>query len=707
MPTEPSVKRDLQATADLLDALQQEPALLDDPDFMRRLSILRQKHEETTNFLARKLGAPPLMTTSGKKKTLNVRTMQVANQHHLCDGFHYAQVQHHDKPTTSKSHTTVRREDSSSTSQSTVREILSKATEKYHLPKRLSQNSIATSSVAMPSGLLLSNSVTKNAKHIGKNSGFKNTSQTHQNSAIATSSHVVEESFLSDGLSTTREVSTIVDEIVDEVPQRAKVSDNHGRVPEIRWRIDRKRSKSMQNVAEPRSEYVPKITVPKPFQLTLRKTISNTYAKKFMSDMMEEKKQKETEEIKIIKSTKFVAKSVPKSTYVPTNTFVTEIKYVEAMRRKVAAVAKKKFDAQNEMVRSKSEGNLAIIKPLGYIPPSTYISPIPVKPNARSRSATTRSAILIQEATTPKGIKSHRHTSNLTHNLRHGKCKIDSSAGTVLRRTSPPDFNKIHAQINKEYRKTNSKPSTVPIPFKFESRSQSANPRHTNCQVKEPEMFHKSWRSQSDKKKQVPRVPSTHAAQLREELSKAKKEKADSSKEEFWKEENRKRIATFLGARSKTEEDIAIRTRRKIQQQQETTQDYMRQLAQMKQRVLNGPLIMEKQTALAQEHRLKRKFEQRMRASHKVVSTTTMTASASKTSPKDSVSSRRNSESSQSAAGTFVVEKVEEYDDDFENGTSSKNSDESEDESETEFTGSSASRSSSDNSKSSGSRSDS
>lgn len=47
----------------------------------------------------------------------------------------------------------------------------------------------------------------------------------------------------------------------------------------------------------------------------------------------------------------------------------------------------------------------ASIKPLGYVPPSTYISPIPVKPNARSRSATMRATILIQEATTPKGIK--------------------------------------------------------------------------------------------------------------------------------------------------------------------------------------------------------------------------------------------------------------------------------------------------------------
>lgn len=64
------------------------------------------------------------------------------------------------------------------------------------------------------------------------------------------------------------------------------------------------------------------------------------------------------------------------------------------------------------------------------------------------------------------------------------------------------------------------------------------------------------------------RIPSTHAVQLREELNRAKieKEKAENGgdSKDFWKEDNRRKIATFLGTRSKTDEDIAIRTRRKM-----------------------------------------------------------------------------------------------------------------------------------------------
>lgn len=74
--------------------------------------------------------------------------------------------------------------------------------------------------------------------------------------------------------------------------------------------------------------------------------------------MMEEKKKQEETDAKSLKSVKFRAKPVPKSTYEPTNTYATELKYLEAMRKKVEKMAKKKFDAQNEMVRSKSEGNL-------------------------------------------------------------------------------------------------------------------------------------------------------------------------------------------------------------------------------------------------------------------------------------------------------------------------------------------------------------
>ncbi|CAL2047826.1 unnamed protein product [Caenorhabditis brenneri] len=769
MPTigEPHVTRNLQATADLLDALQQDPSLLHNDEFMKRLSILREKHEETTNYLARKVGAPPIPTIISSSKITENKTTNSSSKVYMTSStncherylddssnfprrldlkpnykdkreeseYHvlqhnysedsrqragsfekspedYTQAEplrqhvpqpirvhtspakvrvpirvapavptipkrqdsqsrisldpsyqnnsqtskpvsqasgisrqnvpmhprssslsrHHHSHRQSSASSSHRRELSNFTNTETVRQILADATSKHLVP----------TSVAMPSGLLLSSS---NTKHMSS----------HQ-PPFANTSDVVEESFLEDGVSTTREVPTIIDEIVVERKPKNSIRKQKVNGSTIN---QTHRSKSLHNMSEAQ------VTVPRPFQLSLRKSIGNTYAKKFVTDMMTEKQRREEEEARNLGNTHFKAKPVPKSTYVPTNTFATERKYIEAMRKKIRAVARKKFEAQNEMIRSKSEGNLASIKPLGYVPPSTYVSPIPVKPNARSRSAVARSAILIQEATTPKGIKSHRAQSNLTHNLRHERCKLDTSAVVQHRRQSPPDFNKIHVKINDEYRKVNSKPSTVPMPFNFAKRSQSASSRHTTCKEKDPEPFKPSSKALDFTKNFSSHVPSTQATRLREELVRARiqKEKADNAeKTSLWADDNRKRISSFLGARSKTDENIAMLTRRRIQQQRETEEDYMRQLTEMKQRVLNGPLIMEKQTALAQEHRLKRKFELRMKTA----------AAANKTLPKQQ-ESRRGSETS--AAGTFVVEK-DGYEDDFESkiGSGSKKS---------------------------------
>lgn len=45
-------------------------------------------------------------------------------------------------------------------------------------------------------------------------------------------------------------------------------------------------------------------------------------------------------------------------------------------------------------------------------------------------------------------FQSHRAQSNLTHHLRHGRCTMDASAVSLHRRTSPPDFEKIHAKVS-------------------------------------------------------------------------------------------------------------------------------------------------------------------------------------------------------------------------------------------------------------------
>lgn len=125
-----------------------------------------------------------------------------------------------------------------------------------------------TTSSAMPSGHLLTSTMTK---HIPRHSvRYQNQSEN-----LATSSHVVEESFLEDGLSTTRDAPTIIDEVVDLKNGKVTASSIKKAVKAVHMNtIDLpKRSKSMQNVSVapvPRSDYIPQTTIPKPFQLSMR-----------------------------------------------------------------------------------------------------------------------------------------------------------------------------------------------------------------------------------------------------------------------------------------------------------------------------------------------------------------------------------------------------------------------------------------------------
>ncbi|VDO92384.1 unnamed protein product [Heligmosomoides polygyrus] len=83
-------------------------------------------------------------------------------------------------------------------------------------------------------------------------------------------------------------------------------------------------------VPEPIQNFVPQITVPVPFKLSTRKAIVNTYSTKFVEELVARQRRNEEElRQQEIQLKPFTAKSVPKSTYVPTNPLVMEKNYVE------------------------------------------------------------------------------------------------------------------------------------------------------------------------------------------------------------------------------------------------------------------------------------------------------------------------------------------------------------------------------------------
>ncbi|CAD6191552.1 unnamed protein product [Caenorhabditis auriculariae] len=260
------------------------------------------------------------------------------------------------------------------------------------------------------------------------------------------------------------------------------------------------------------------------------------------------------------------------------------------------------------------KGSSLGIKRTGHVPATTYVSPIPRKAYERSRSASRRGIDLLKEATTPPGIKVHEASSNRAFDLRHSRCRVEKMTTTGARRVSPPDFGKLHAQMDEKLRKTSPKPTTVAVPFNFVKPPVS---RHRDCVAETTSPQPKPWRRSKSSVSRTPVVVSNYAAQLREELNRAKQTEINGNNNgNVWSETNKQKVAAFLASRSKSSEDIAARTREKMQQQKERTRDYLRQLAEMKQRVLNGPLVMERQTALAQEHRFQRRFQQRMRSAN-------------------------------------------------------------------------------------------
>ncbi|CAI5450890.1 unnamed protein product [Caenorhabditis angaria] len=555
-----SIQRNLEATENLLNALERDPSLLSDCDFIHRLSTLRQKHEETTNYLASKVLTDDFATSS------HVVEEQFYDES-LPPSRNYERGRFYDETRIQSSG----KRDSWRLEEERSRDTRIKKTRNGSNRENLRYENIEIESKTKP--------------YLRK--------------------------------------------------ERAQSAPKH-KIANVVY---------IDNVIRPKKSdiFVPKPTVPQPFQLTVRKSIENTYAKKFMQDMMEEKKKKEEAETKNLNAQKFKAKPIPQSTYKPENNYLLDEKYIASMRRKVMTAAKKKFELQQQTIRrSKSEGNLSA-KPVGYIPPTTYISPIPVKQNERSRSAVRRATRLIEEAETPKGIKTRQATSNMAFHLRHSKCKLEKPTVEMVGRSEPPDFRKLHANINKRSG-VSPKPSTVPQPFSFESRPQTSTFRHANCNKQHISKYRRST-SNLSRFPVASNVPTTHATVLRDQTIASKIKKSESlyhNEKAYWKNDNRKRIDMFLANRSKTDEDIAMRTKIKIQQQQETSRDYLRQLEEMKQRVLNGPLIMEKQSALSQEHRLQRKYEQRMTEMRKETK-------------KNNV--RRPSENS---SGTFVINREDE-----------------------------------------------
>ncbi|PAV67094.1 hypothetical protein WR25_24632 isoform A [Diploscapter pachys] len=375
----------------------------------------------------------------------------------------------------------------------------------------------------------------------------------------------------------------------------------------------------------------PKVTIPKPFKFSYRLSTGNTYSKRFLNDLLDRKarEQKETEDAES-QVKPFKASPVPPTTYIADNPMIGDSKYAEAIRRKLRANMKNNQNLGMSRMLSKSEGNLSasLVRP---VPPSTYIRPV-VAEYRRKKSASQRAVNMLVDATSPPDLKLNAIRSNLAFSLRHLKCrrrysqeqreKESEKFGLLQGRVSPPDFRRLHAEMREKLEHAKErKPTTVPVPFKF---SRSRTSWHRECVSSSPPRRRPKTAVpfvSTDLIEDFP-VQMTHAAKLRANVNRKKLEEIEQS-EEYWiyakelQEENRIRIAAYLGERKQVQEEIDMKTAEKRRNLIETTKEYEKQLAEMMERVMNRPLIMERQVALAHKHRFERKYKERMEAVEK------------------------------------------------------------------------------------------
>ncbi|WKY11679.1 hypothetical protein Q1695_003335 [Nippostrongylus brasiliensis] len=367
-------------------------------------------------------------------------------------------------------------------------------------------------------------------------------------------------------------------------------------------------------VPEPIQNFVPQVTVPTPFKFTTRKTIVNTYSTKFVQEMVSRKKaEEELLEHESSQMKPFTAKIVPKSTYIPTNPRVTDKAYVEAIRRRLTATMRKHFEQEALTRRTKSMGDISGVRP---VPVSTYVAPV-LPQYRRARSASRRAVNLLVEASTPPFVREHTIRTHVSTKVRHRHC-IDDTTDTRVPRAPVPDFQRLHAEMEKALKTAPHKATTVPRPFHF------SNPkahRHRECKSSSPPR----WRAREVKRTSQADilVRPTHSSKIRMDAIRQRQEKLDEERhrsEKFWEEKkdelnlSRLRLLSSMGSQLNIDEEIERKTAEKKKHVTEISRDYERYLAEMQQRVIERPLIMERQSIIAHKQNFARKYDQRMAA---------------------------------------------------------------------------------------------
>ncbi|KAI6192810.1 hypothetical protein M3Y99_01919200 [Aphelenchoides fujianensis] len=206
---------------------------------------------------------------------------------------------------------------------------------------------------------------------------------------------------------------------------------------------------------KPQKKWIPRITIPQPFRMTIREQYTrtkSTYSKRFLQSLLREKHRKELAELREHEK-KFKAHPVPPTTYKPD----LPAKIGVLKRRSKSATIPKRMASPKRPFRSTA------------VPLSTFVRPFSGEEERRKERRFERALSLLAAASEPGRMADHSTRWQIQQKLRHEpRCFQRTDETERVRSKSVPDFKLLHYELEAKLQDLRlERPITLTEPFRF------------------------------------------------------------------------------------------------------------------------------------------------------------------------------------------------------------------------------------------------
>uniref|UniRef100_F1KY29 Protein FAM161B n=1 Tax=Ascaris suum TaxID=6253 RepID=F1KY29_ASCSU len=389
-------------------------------------------------------------------------------------------------------------------------------------------------------------------------------------------------------------------------------------------------------------EWIPQITVPKPFQMTLRDEkapIKASYSQKFIKELTEKKQEEMRESVEATNKLRCKAREVPRSTYEPIyEQMLVDMERAREERHRRAAQmiqrSRRPFSALTTSTTNfhmrrcasaeASEWEKRETFKANEVPMSVYLPPYKdeIQAALRAKARTQRAIKLIQASKAPTGMQERALRAKVQNHIRHNRvCSGESPIPALPPSKTVPDFKLIHQRLADKLEKAPVRPTTIATPFHFESDHRVHAHHCKDDLTTKSRPPRRSFSVSNLSESAAYNVRLNHASLLRNEAIRMRMRKLEDEKNRsrnFWKtvnEENRvsrQRLKQKLAAEEYVNDEIRRKLDEKRKEQMSRTEQYRRELEAMNRRLMGRALILEQQEMLIEKQRFEKKYEESM-----------------------------------------------------------------------------------------------